>query len=35
MKPVFDGEEIIDVELEFPTDFVEQMLHYGEKYSNL
>jgi len=35
MKPVMDGDEIIDVELEYPTDFLEQMLMYGKEYSNL
>jgi dipeptidyl-peptidase-3 len=35
MKPVYDGEEIIDIEIHYPTDFLEQMLMYGETYSNL
>ena len=35
MKPVMNGDEIIDVELEYPMDFLEQMLMYGERYSNL
>lgn len=35
MKPVMDGEEIVDIVLEYPTDFVEQMLMYGKTYSNL
>jgi len=35
MKPVMDGEEIVDIVLEYPTDFVEQMLMYGTTYSNL
>lgn len=35
MIPVMDGEDIIDIKLEYPTDFLEQMLMYGEKYSNL
>lgn len=33
--PVKDGEEIIDVRIEYPADFTEQMLFYGEQYSLL
>ncbi len=35
MKPVMQGDSIIDIELEYPMDFLDQMLMYGEKYSNL
>ncbi|HQW86567.1 MAG TPA: dihydrofolate reductase [Flavobacteriales bacterium] len=36
MVPVTDGSGgITDVKLEFPDDFVKQMLHYGEKHSFL
>ncbi len=27
--------KVTDVKLEYPVDFVKQMLHYGEKYSFL
>jgi dipeptidyl-peptidase-3 len=35
LKPVFDKEKIIDVQIEYPEDFTEQMLFYAEKYSCL
>lgn len=36
MIPVEDTKgELIDIRLEYPDDFVKQMLHYGEKYSFL
>lgn len=35
LVPVMNGEEITDVKVEYPTDFVAQMLEYGEKYSFL
>lgn len=35
MEPVYDGEEMVDVRLNYPTDFLEQMLKYGTEYSNL
>jgi dipeptidyl-peptidase-3 len=36
MVPVTDANgAITDVKLEFPDDFVEQMLYYGEKHSFL
>jgi dipeptidyl-peptidase-3 len=36
MIPVEDAKgEITDVRIEYPTDFVKQMLHYGEKHSFL
>jgi dipeptidyl-peptidase-3 len=33
--PIFKGASIIDVRLEYPTDFVNQMLDYGKRYSFL
>lgn len=35
MKPVTQGDSITDIELEFPNDFLQQMLYYGKEYSNL
>ncbi|MDX5426662.1 MAG: dipeptidyl peptidase 3 [Bacteroidota bacterium] len=35
LKPVMDGDSIIDVEVEYPTSFIDQMLHYGETYNFL
>ncbi|GAB4414431.1 MAG: dihydrofolate reductase [Bacteroidia bacterium] len=35
LKPVMQGEEIVDVEISYPDDFTQQMLYYGEKYSFL
>ena len=35
LSPVMDGEEIIDVKIEYPMDFVGQMLNYGKNYSFL
>ncbi len=35
LKPVYDGEKIVDVKIEYPEDFVEQMLYYDENYSLL
>ena len=35
LKPIFDKEKIIDVQIEYPEDFTEQMLYYAEKYSYL
>ena len=32
---VMDGENIIDVKIEYPTNFFEQMMDYGKKYSYL
>ena len=32
LVPVMRGEEIINVKIEYPEDFVAQMLEYGEKY---
>jgi dipeptidyl-peptidase III len=35
LVPVFDGDEIIDVLIEYPNDFLEQMLFYSKEYSLL
>ena len=35
LVPVFDGENIVDVKIEYPEDFIGQMLEYGEKHSFL
>lgn len=35
MQAVYQDGEISDVRLEFPTDFLEQMLYLGENYSHL
>jgi len=35
LVPVMDGDEIVDVSIEYPTDFTAQMLDYGERYSFL
>ncbi len=35
LVPVMEGDEIIDVEVEYPSDFVTQMLKYGREYSFL
>ncbi|RMI13216.1 MAG: dihydrofolate reductase [Calditrichaeota bacterium] len=35
LVPVMDGDRIVDVNIEYPEDFTEQMLEYGEKYSFL
>ena len=35
MEPVMDGDEIVDIKVNYPTDFLTQMLKYGEVYSNL
>ena len=33
--PVMDGDNITDVKIEYPTNFFEQMMEYGKKYSFL
>ena len=33
--PVMDGDKIIDVNVEYPFDFVQQMMEYGKKYALL
>ena len=35
LVPVMEGDEIVDVELEYAEDFTQQMLEYGERYSLL
>lgn len=35
LVPVIEGEEIVDVRIEYPTDFLEQMLEYGRDYAFL
>jgi dipeptidyl-peptidase-3 len=35
LKPIYNGEKIVDVKVEYPEDFVEQMLYYDEHYSFL
>ncbi len=35
LVPVFDGENIIDVKVEYPDDYAEQMMRYAKEYSYL
>jgi dipeptidyl-peptidase III len=35
LVPVLDGDEIVDVRLEYAEDFTAQMLEYGERYAFL
>jgi len=35
LKPVYDGEEIIDIEVIYPNDYTEQMMNYSSNYSYL
>ena len=35
LTPVMEGEKMVDVKVEYPFDFVEQMLEFGTKYSYL
>ncbi|MCZ6476281.1 MAG: dihydrofolate reductase, partial [Gammaproteobacteria bacterium] len=35
LMPVEEGGEIIDVRIEYPQDFTEQMLEYAERYAYL
>jgi len=35
LVPVMQGDKIVDVKVEYPADFTEQMLEYGKKYSFL
>jgi dipeptidyl-peptidase III len=35
LVPVMQGDKITDVKIEYPSDFVEQMMEYGKKYSFL
>jgi len=33
MTPIRKGYSIVDVEIDYPKDFIQQMIEYGEKYS--
>jgi dipeptidyl-peptidase III len=35
LTPVMDGDKVIDVKIEYPKDFVNQMMEFGKKYSLL
>ncbi|BDC99272.1 dipeptidyl-peptidase 3 family protein [Persicobacter psychrovividus] len=35
LTPVMDGDKIVDVKISYPSDFVQQMLHYGKEYAFL
>jgi dipeptidyl-peptidase-3 len=35
LVPVLDGDKIIDVKIEYPSDFTQQMLYYGKNYGLL
>jgi len=35
LVPVIEGDKIIDVKIEYPTDFSQQMLYYGKNYALL
>ena len=35
LVPVFQAATLVDVRLEYPTDFLQQMLEYGRNYSLL
>ncbi len=35
LVPVTKGDQIVDVKIEYPDDFSEQMLEYGRSYSRL
>jgi dipeptidyl-peptidase-3 len=35
LTPVMDGNKISDVKIEYPSDFLEQMLSYGKNYALL
>lgn len=35
LKPIYKGDRIVDVKVEYPEDFVEQMLYYDANYSFL
>ena len=35
LVPVMRGDEITDVKIEYPLDFVAQMLEYGQRYGIL
>ena len=33
--PIMDGDNVLDVKIEYPLDFIEQMIEYGKNYSYL
>ena len=33
--PVMEDDKIVDIKIEYPTDFVKQMMDYSKKYSFL
>ncbi|MEX1362650.1 MAG: dihydrofolate reductase [Nannocystaceae bacterium] len=35
LSPVMEGDQIVDVTVEYPDDFVQQMLEYGQEHSHL
>lgn len=35
LTPVMDGEQMTDVKIDYPMDFIEQMMYYGKKYALL
>jgi len=35
LNPLMEGDKIIDVKIEYPADFMQQMLEYGKTYSLL
>jgi len=35
LVPVTEGDRMVDVKIEYPKDFTEQMLHYAKEYSFL
>jgi dipeptidyl-peptidase-3 len=35
LKPVMKGDKVVDVQIEYPMDFTEQMLYYGKNYGFL
>ena len=35
LVPKWEGDEIVDVRVEYPADFIEQMLEYGKDYGSL
>jgi dipeptidyl-peptidase III len=35
LVPVYEGDKIIDIKIEYPDDFLQQMLYYGKNYSYL
>ncbi len=35
LKPVYEGKKIVDIHIEFPDDYTEQMLHYSKAYAFL